>query len=42
MQPSKEIVEGKFSSSKYVSSVQRVKRELPNPAKQQFISILKE
>jgi hypothetical protein len=32
-------VEGKFSSSKYVSSVQRVKRENPKPTEQVYIEI---
>jgi hypothetical protein len=31
-------VEGKFSSSKYVSSVQSVKRELPKPGHHLFIA----
>jgi hypothetical protein len=31
-------VEGKFSRSKYVSSVQRVKSELPKPVHHLFIA----
>jgi hypothetical protein len=32
-------VEGKFTSSKYVSSVQSVKRDIPKPAKHVYIGI---